>query len=542
MVDRSGFDYQDGLIEALRSKGGLPEKNTSFVEAWRREIFDHVGSLKRGWKRLEALGQAQEWLEGVESETSASMKFDFRQLACSLLGSSLFRLLLLECPSPYGSEHDVAKSVAIVGGGSAGLAMLKNLLDLPLETRADWDIVLLHTNTPVPVMTYPGFPYPPGTPLYPSHEYIEQYHRDYATHYDLWPYIKAKPLPCYPLQWTGTSEAGHWDVVVQDHNGDRVQRSFDHLVVASGHNHEPHIVAFAGQETWLEKAKYGLRREILHSIWYRDPSLYVNRTAVVVGGGASGVDIASQVSQYARKVYLSVREMKPEISHFTSDDVVFADGSTAQGVDTILLGTGYELRVPFLEEGGEVVVKPGSNETDENKLTTNLHIYFRWRHLTQPTHWLFIGLLTLALSCPSDTAQSIYATSIIANSSLLPPRAELLRELADSEEDLRRRGYDPYYVGHKMVDYSTFDYQDDLIKTLRLREGSSEQNTHFVEAWRRKFVDYIGSLKRGWKRLEALGQAQEWLEGVESEEEWADLMARVNDWEKDWESDHQPLA
>ncbi|KAI6167412.1 hypothetical protein EDD17DRAFT_1540710 [Pisolithus thermaeus] len=518
------------------------------------------------------------------------MKFDFRQLACSLLGSSLFRLLLLECPSPYGSEHDVAKSVAIVGGGSAGLAMLKNLLDLPLETRADWDIVLyeqrkdiggiwlpdpspasppelpetplyprLHTNTPVPVMTYPGFPYPPGTPLYPSHEYIEQYHRDYATHYDLWPYIKLNHT-MRSASWTGTLEAGHWDVVVQDHNGDRVQRSFDHLVVASGHNHEPHIVAFAGQETWLEKAKYGLRREILHSIWYRDPSLYVNRTAVVVGGGASGVDIASQVSQYARKVYLSVRGaaeepptgpvvIKPEISHFTSDDVVFADGSIAQGVDMILLGTGYELRVPFLEEGGEVVVKPGSNETDENKLTTNLRYVFPLhRHIfslaaSHPTNALaFIGLLTLALSCPSDTAQSIYATSIIANSSLLPPRAELLRELADSEEDLRRRGYDPYYVGHKMVDNSTFDYQDDLIKTLRLREGSSEQNTHFVEAWRRKFVDYIGSLKRGWKRIEALGQAQEWLEGVESEEEWADLMARVNDWQKDWESDHQLLA
>ncbi|KIK20788.1 hypothetical protein PISMIDRAFT_681968 [Pisolithus microcarpus 441] len=516
------------------------------------------------------------------------MKFDFQRLACSLLGSLLFRLLPLECLQPsHDLEQDTVKSIAIVGAGSAGLAMLKSLLDLPPEIRANWDIVLyeqrrdvggiwlpdpsptpppelpetplyplLYTTTPVPVMTYPGFPFPPGTPLFPLHEYIEQYHRDYVTRHDLWPYIRLNHT-VLSSSWAGTSKAGHWEIVVEDHNGDRIQRSFDHLVVANGHNHEPHIVVFAGQETWLEKTKHGLQREILHSIWYRDPSRYVNQTVVVVGSGASGVDIASQVSQYARKVYLSVRstaeraptgpvEMKPEISHFTSDDVVFADGSTAQDVDTILLGTGYDLRVPFLEEGREVVVKPKSNETDENRLTTNLRYLFPLhRHIfslsaSYPTNALaFIGLPILALSCPSDTAQSVYATSIIANGSLLAPRAELLRELADSEEDLRRRGYDPYHVGHRMVDNSTFDYQDDLIRTLRLREGSSDENTRFVEPWRREILNYIGILKRGWKRLEALGQAEEWLEGVESEEEWADLMKRVDAWQRDWEAEHQ---
>ena len=39
-------------------------------------------------------------------------------------------------------ENGPTKSIAIVGAGSAGLAALKALLDLPEETRQGWEIVL----------------------------------------------------------------------------------------------------------------------------------------------------------------------------------------------------------------------------------------------------------------------------------------------------------------------------------------------------------------------------------------------------------------
>ncbi|KAI6149283.1 hypothetical protein BKA82DRAFT_3220827 [Pisolithus tinctorius] len=172
----------------------------------------------------------------------------FRQLACSLLGYLFFRL------SPPGCYHDfkrdVSKSVVIVGAGSARLAMLKTLLDLPVETRAEWDIVLyerrrdvggiwlpdpfppsppklpetplyplLHADTPVPIMTYPHLPFPPSTSLFPSHEYIERYHQDYVTHYDLWPYIKFNHS-VLSSSWVGAPHAGHGEIVIEDHNGD----------------------------------------------------------------------------------------------------------------------------------------------------------------------------------------------------------------------------------------------------------------------------------------------------------------------------------
>ena len=154
-------------------------------------------------------------------------------------------------------------------------------------------------------MTYPGFPFPPGTPLFSSHEYVEEYHRDFALHCNLMPYIMLNHT-VLSASWVGSSEQGRWDLVVADHNGQETRRSFDHLVVANGHNHYPHSPTFPGQDEWLRHGGSGRQREILHSIFYREPERYANQTVVVVGSGASGRDAASQVVLYARKVAISV--------------------------------------------------------------------------------------------------------------------------------------------------------------------------------------------------------------------------------------------
>ena len=232
--------------------------------------------------------------------------------------------------------------------------------------------------------------------------------------------------------------------------------------------------------------------------------------------------------------------VKPEIAYFTPDAIVFADGSRAYGVDAVILGTGYDLRIPFLETSGELAVKPKASQRDRG-LTTNLRYLFPLhQHVfslsaSYPTNALaFIGLPVLIANCPSDFAQSIYAAKMIANASLLGSREALLKELDASEDALRARGYDPYYIGHRMVEGSAFDYQDDLIDRLKDHGAIPNDGTRFVEAWRRVAPTYQ-YLKRGWKRVEDLGREREWLRGVETEEEWADVMERLNEWQKDWE-------
>lgn len=162
---------------------------------------------------------------------------------------------------------------------------------------------LLHTNTPVPFMTYPGFPFPPKTALYPSHEAIEAYHLRYAEYYNLLPFISFNH-EVRTAVWAGTPEQGHWNLEVLDRTSSVLHnKTFDHLIVASGNNHFPRIPSWKGQDEWLAKSAPGRpARRIVHSVYYRDPEAYAGLSVVVVGNGASGRDAASQVVKYAKEV------------------------------------------------------------------------------------------------------------------------------------------------------------------------------------------------------------------------------------------------
>lgn len=155
-------------------------------------------------------------------------------------------------------------------------------------------------------MTYPGFPFPPNTPLYPSHEHIQQYHRDYAIHHDLLPSIRFNHT-VLASNWVGNSSVGYWNVTICDHSQRLLRQRFDHLVVATGHNHYPNIPTWRGQQEWLENSPLNQpSREIVHSMWYRNPERYTNRSVMVVGSGASGRDAGTQIGEYARKVSILV--------------------------------------------------------------------------------------------------------------------------------------------------------------------------------------------------------------------------------------------
>ncbi|KAJ3550836.1 hypothetical protein NMY22_g205 [Coprinellus aureogranulatus] len=76
-----------------------------------------------------------------------------------------------------------------------------------------------------------------------------------------------------------------------------------------------------------------------------------------------------------------------------------------------------------------------------------------------------------------------------------------------------------------------------VLTSLVFQKAIPDNGRKFVEEWRRRIwtFDY---LKRGWKRLEALGEAHEWVKDVRTEEEWADLMYRVNAWQEQWEEEN----
>ncbi|KAG6828709.1 hypothetical protein H0H92_007017 [Tricholoma furcatifolium] len=496
----------------------------------------------------------------------------------------VFSLLGLGLPIYDLPETSHTKNVAIVGAGSAGLAMLKSLSELQetynlnivlFEERHSLGGVwlpdaspapppripetplypLLHTNTPVPSMSYPGFPFPKGTYLYPSHEEIQAYHERYANHYNITSFIRFRHKVLKSL-WRGDADAGFWDVTYRDMSGRTRHEHFDHLIVATGNNHLPRIPTWPGQEEWLSNdPSFGFRREILHSVWYRGPQKYKGLRVLIVGTGSSGRDIALQITPVAKQTFVSARHVpdpivgpipagaipKPDISHFTANGVVFTDGSILD-VDAVLLATGYEILKPFLENGGTLITDREARSSHSGQLVTNTrYIFPLHQHIfsltpSYPTNALaFIGLPSAIANCPSDIAQSLFVAQAILNSSLLPPRDELLKQLAAHEDNLRSAGYDPYSIGHKLPTNTSSDYQDELVDFLKVHGAIPDDGKKFVEPWRRDILNYR-YLREGWKRIERLGTQKEWLEGVETEAQWSDIMNRINRWQEDWET------
>lgn len=152
-------------------------------------------------------------------------------------------------------------------------------------------------------MSYPGFPFPPKTELYPSHEEIEAYHLRYARHYNLLPLISFNH-EVREASWSGTSEKGHWTLSILDRaSGVLHTKIFDHLVVASGNHHIPRITTWKGESEWIANTPPNrLKRRILHSVYYREPQAFTGQSVLVVGNGASGRDAASQVLKFAKEV------------------------------------------------------------------------------------------------------------------------------------------------------------------------------------------------------------------------------------------------
>lgn len=157
--------------------------------------------------------------------------------------------------------------------------------------------------------------------------------------------------------------------------------------------------------------------------------------------------------------------VKPRISHFTSNAIVFEDGlvlSTSRTSPTsVLLGTGYKLLFPELEPFLETIPLESDlalfKGANASTLTTNLrYIHPLHQHIFAidpriPTNSLaFIGLPVWIANAPSDYAQGIYVAHAIAQDSLLPSRDTLLEELRQAEDDLRRAGIDPKHNGQSV--------------------------------------------------------------------------------------------
>ncbi|XP_009460788.1 PREDICTED: dimethylaniline monooxygenase [N-oxide-forming] 5-like [Nipponia nippon] len=215
----------------------------------------------------------------------------------------------------------MVKKVAIIGGGSSGLCAIKACLqeglepvcfertrdigglwrfeEQPEEGRASiYRSVII--NTSKEMMCFSDFPIPDDFPNYMHNSKIMEYFRMYAQHFDLLRHIRFRTSVCRVAKRPDFAATGQWEVVTES-EGKQEAAIFDAVLVCTGHHTEAHLPlsAFPGIEKF--KGRY------LHSRDYKDAQDFTDKRVVVIGIGNSGLDLAVEISQTAKQVFLSTR-------------------------------------------------------------------------------------------------------------------------------------------------------------------------------------------------------------------------------------------
>ncbi|MFB7335984.1 flavin-containing monooxygenase [Streptomyces adustus] len=207
-------------------------------------------------------------------------------------------------------------SVCVIGAGLSGLATAHALaqrgvdfvcLDRAPDVGGIWrqpgagergpGYLSLHLNTVKRLTGYADFPMPDSYPLYPRHSDVAVYLRRFAE----WAGIPDRVELNTEVLSVVREYDGTWTVTSRNEGGAPSSRRFAQVVVASGHNTEPAL------PDTMPPGFESFPGEILHSVDYRDGSDFAGRRVVVVGLGASAVDIASDLSRHAARTVLSVR-------------------------------------------------------------------------------------------------------------------------------------------------------------------------------------------------------------------------------------------
>jgi cation diffusion facilitator CzcD-associated flavoprotein CzcO len=189
--------------------------------------------------------------------------------------------------------------VVIVGAGPSGIATALSLRDRGLHPlvldRADkvgasWRgrYERLKLNTHRDYSHLPERPYPPGTPILPTRADVIEHLQRHA-------YEDGIELQLDTEVHRIDRQSGGWRLQTSRGVVDAPQ-----VVVATGYEHTPAIPDWPG--------KAGFTGELVHSADYRNPTPYLGKRVLVVGGGSSGFEIVTDVATGgAAKAWLSLR-------------------------------------------------------------------------------------------------------------------------------------------------------------------------------------------------------------------------------------------
>lgn len=210
-----------------------------------------------------------------------------------------------EKEAPLALDGDTRPRYCVVGAGPSGLCMGRWFIEraIPfdiLERSHDlgglWNFD--RPDTPLYESThfissktqsaFRDFPMPSHYPDYPHHSQILAYLRSYADHHRLGGFLEfgqsVDRVDFEDDAWTVHTKAGE-------------RRRYAGVVVANGHNWDPHVPVLPGH----------FDGQMIHSARYRSPDELRGKRVLIVGAGNSGCDLAVDAAIHARRAFLSLR-------------------------------------------------------------------------------------------------------------------------------------------------------------------------------------------------------------------------------------------
>lgn len=129
--------------------------------------------------------------------------------------------------------------------------------------------------------------------------------------------------------------------------------------------------------------------KIIHSHDYRDNKSYLNKNAMVIGAGPSGIDISLEISEVANKVMLchqlpqnfvdlhtNILQVNSTINTTKGSTVLMKDGSQFTDIDVIVFATGYHYDFESLDPNCDIQV------TEEGRVKG---VYLHYININHPT-------------------------------------------------------------------------------------------------------------------------------------------------------------
>jgi hypothetical protein len=225
------------------------------------------------------------------------------------------------------ADRTTADKFCILGAGSSGLAVAKNFLaaGIPFDCLEREDDVggnwyygrrasSIYRSTRLisskPLTEYIDFPMPEHYPDQPDQDMVWRYLRSYAEHFQLYPHIKFNT--CVESLERSRKAIGGWDVRLT--SGEK--RHYRGLVVANGHNWDPRWPVYPGS----------FSGEAIHACAYKTPDLLAGRRVLIVGGGNSGFDIATESARHAAATFHSLRRRYPLLPRYFRGNAVDQGG------------------------------------------------------------------------------------------------------------------------------------------------------------------------------------------------------------------------